>query len=249
MSKNRSYSKVLSDLSDLAPKEDSDTAIISEEVLGDVSALEVDTVEQPTATEHVATEVDTAVASGQQMDTSEQDTVEPEAEIIIPAKTAIDHSGNTVIKPAVTINAPAQVAQEEVLDKHVGQLRQLIDVYLKFNDGDIIRNREDTERAGTLFRTTLKYVMDYPTVPVMDEMYKFFKIHRNRILAPKFVFPSIITMPKQMAERMSCVYTLFSMMVTGSTSINESMLRELLGKSFDAQKTEAFLIYFDQKTK
>lgn len=237
MSKNRSYSKVLTDLSDLAPKEEEIRVVVSDEPID----------EDPVVLEEVLEEEVEVVG-----DIPMEGEAVPTEEVVIPSKTAVDHTGATVIKPAVTTNVPVETyaqVNQPVEDANVLQLRQLIDVYLRFNSGDIVRTREDTERAGTLFRTTLKYVMDYPTTPVMDEMYRFFKTHRDRILAPKYVFPSIISMPKQMAERMSCIYTVFSMLVKGSESINVAMLRELLGKSFDAQKTEAFLLYFDQKTR
>lgn len=240
MSKNRAYSKVLSDLSELSPKEDVvDTVISSDSITDETvisSEMEKSINTDNESVESVLTNTDNA----------------PTEEIVIPSTTAVDHNGTTVIKPAVTTNVSTETyaeINEPVEDANVLQLRQLIDVYLRFNSGDVVRTKEDTDRAGTLFRTTLKYVMDYPTVPVMDEMYKFFKTHRNRILAPKYVFPSIISMPKQMAERMSCIYTIFSMLVRGNTNINVAMLRELLGKSFDSQKTEAFLLYFDQKTR
>lgn len=225
----KSYSKVLNDLSALKTSEE-------------------DTVVEPVAPEEPVMPVE-PVAQGE----IDNDVPPVEDDVIVPAKTVTDNRGATVVKPVVSTKFPSTVQSSavksvEVEDTRVSQFKTLVATYLNFNDGDISRTREDAERAGVLFTSTLKFIIENPTQGVLDEAYKFFKTNQSKILEPKYALSGIVNMPKQVGERLSCIYTMFKMMTNQVNTINTDIFKELLGKSFPSDKVEKLLLYYTSKT-
>lgn len=161
-----------------------------------------------------------------------------------------DTTGTSVYKPLQqesTVTMESKTAAPAVTSDRAAQMQQLIDVYLNFNNGDIMKTKEDTDRAGVLFREVLKFALDNPEIAVLNVLYKFFNINRDRILAPKYVMQSITAVEKRLAERLSCVYTMFRMLTGGERKINSDVFRHMLG-SAKQDTVDMLMMYFEQKT-
>lgn len=129
------------------------------------------------------------------------------------------------------------------------RIKYLIEDYLKFNTGTIMKSEKDKMIAGKKFRDILLYSIDNPTKSVLDTVYKFFKTYKNKILVPQLVLPGTLNISSSIAERINCMYTLF-MMITGTkqVSINTTTVRMLMGK-LPVSKMDAILMYMQQKLK
>lgn len=141
------------------------------------------------------------------------------------------------------------IAQTSKLSPDAQKVSQFINDYLNFNNGNIMRSENDKIVAGRKFRDILFYGLDHPATDVLDQIYKFFKKNKNRILAPEIVLPNTLTFDKVTCERINCLYTLFRSL-TEETPFRINMANtRLLLKSVDSTKVDALLMYFENKQK
>ena len=170
-------------------------------------------------------------------------------------ETVTDTTGTQVVKeqyeqmkgftPVVdTVETVSTISPEEDL------INKLIASYIDTNNGVIMGRKESADASINAFKSALQFGLDFPTQSVLDAIYRLFKEHRDKILAPDIVFPGIINNPsKKVAERLSCMYTLFRMLTAGgSPRINTDAFRNMLAP-MDNNKIDMILLYFDTKSK
>lgn len=160
--------------------------------------------------------------------------------------TVTDRSGITVEKkePEKNDAAPAVDVTPENANKVV--IDALIRHYLIFNDGHVMHNEDSRLRAGHMFREILKYGLDNPDTVVLDSIYAMFKEHNDRVLMPAIIMPTVHAVPKKIADRILCFYTMFKMLVGDATDLNDAVVRNMLG-GLDVTKIELIIMYFSNK--
>lgn len=212
------------------------------------------TVQQPVQNETETVVTDESVENIEATELPE-DTTSEESNVAILSNTdgyvkTTDTTGTNVYKPIQqesTVTMETKTVTQTAVSDRADQMQQLIDVYLNFNNGDIMKTKEDNDRAGVLFREILKFALNNPEISVLNTLYKFFNINRDRILAPKYVMQSITSVDKRLAERLSCIYTMFRMMTGGERKINSDVFRHMLG-SAKQDTVDMLMMYFEQKT-
>lgn len=160
--------------------------------------------------------------------------------------TVTDRSGITVEKnepekneAAPTVDVTPENANKVVIDA-------LIKNYLAFNDGHVMHSEDSKLRAGHMFREILKYGLDNPNTDVLDAIYAMFKEHNDRVLMPTIIMPTVHAVPKKIADRILCFYTMFKMLVGDATDLNDAVVRNMLG-GLDVTKIELIIMYFSNK--
>ena len=162
-----------------------------------------------------------------------------------------DSQGYEVVKPstaAVDNFMKKESTTKNTIDMNVSRMQTLIDDYVKFNTGTIMKSEQDKQKAGKKFRDILLFSLEHPTPQVLDAMYRFFRKHKDKILAPKLVLPTTLSLSSSIAEKINCIYTLFKMITDDNKNarVNSITIRMLLGNT-PTSKVDALLMYVEQK--
>lgn len=161
------------------------------------------------------------------------------------------HPNTQFVTPAVKYaeSSHAIDPKDKVESPDAQRVAVLIQDYLDYNNGNIMRSESDKLVAGRKFRDILFFGLNHPTPDVLDHIYKFFVKNKDRILAPEIALPNTLSFDKVTCERINCLYTLFrSLTEEQPFRLNVANTRLLL-KSVDTNKVDALLMYFDNKQK